>query len=345
MSTKKRLLTIEEQLKRCGIQISQLTNGMYKVQNGIPYHDFMQVLQNIDHMQATSRYEWKNLPNNLTSYLIESMLYMQKGLSMFYANKTLYVLPYTFSGTLNYYSYPTKVSPITLNGERILDKELIVAQNGNINSKANCVLLFDRPPIYANNYIPQRVLSQELLEVQNEILKRAQINLYNSTKKLMYGVDNEAQAKQAKLDVESSLASDSPVSIYVKGDNFDSEMLTAPITNEVNTIMLYFQNINNLRVGSLGLTSGTITEKKERMTNSEIDTNSMQNYLILWQGLQTRKQALTLLKEIYKDVEEIQQIEVDYSPIVKATIKNYMLGDNPDAQSNPLDEEKEVEQQ
>ena len=67
MSTKKRLLTIEEQLKRCGIQISQLTNGMYKVQNGIPYHDFMQVLQNIDHMQATSRYEWKNLPNNLTS--------------------------------------------------------------------------------------------------------------------------------------------------------------------------------------------------------------------------------------------------------------------------------------
>ena len=259
--------------------------------------------------------------------------------------KYKYVLPYTFSGTLNYYSYPTKVSPITLNGERILDKELIVAQNGNINSKANCVLLFDRPPIYANNYIPQRVLSQELLEVQNEILKRAQINLYNSTKKLMYGVDNEAQAKQAKLDVESSLASDSPVSIYVKGDNFDSEMLTAPITNEVNTIMLYFQNINNLRVGSLGLTSGTITEKKERMTNSEIDTNSMQNYLILWQGLQTRKQALNLLKEIYKDVEEIQKLEVDYSPIVNCTINNFMIGDNDNVDVKPLDEEKEVDKQ
>ena len=67
----------------------------------------------------------------------------------------------------------------------------------------------------------------------------------------------------------------------------------------------------------------------------------MQNYLILWQGLQTRKQALKLLKDIYKDVEEIQQIEVDFSPIVKATINNYMMGDNNNVDVKPLDEEKE----
>ena len=327
MSTKKRLLTIEEQLKRCGIQISQLSNGMFKVQDGIPYHDYTQVLQNLDHMQATSRYMWKNLPNNLTSYQLESLLYMSKGLCVFYSNNTLYALPYTFSGTLNYYSYPTRVSPITLNGERITDKELVVAQNGNINKNANCVLLFDRPPIYANNYIPQRVLSQELIETENEIIKRAQINLYNSTKKLMYGVDNEAQSKQAKLDVESSLSSDSPVTIYVKGDTYDGEMINTSIPNETNTIMLYFQNINNLRVASLGLTGGMVMEKKERMTNSEVDSNALQSYLVLWQGLETRKQALKLLKELYPNVSEIQAIEVSLNPIIEATVNNFMLGD------------------
>ena len=97
MSKKKKLLTYEEQLAELGIQL-QRWKDLYNKLNGERVenlgYNYVPAIENIGFVQATNRYKWKNLPSNLTSDLIESMLYFKGAICLYMRGGTMYSLPF-----------------------------------------------------------------------------------------------------------------------------------------------------------------------------------------------------------------------------------------------------------
>ena len=103
---KKKFLTYEAQLSELGIKLEEYRKLITKLNNGRVEnlgYDYIPLVNEIGYIQATNRYKWKGLPNNITSDLIESMLYYKGCVCMYYRGGTFYVLPFVNSGDINIY--------------------------------------------------------------------------------------------------------------------------------------------------------------------------------------------------------------------------------------------------
>lgn len=313
MRTKQKLLNMQAQLEHLGVRletISKLKFNNNQVNTlGIEYQ---QVLADLDAQQNCNKYVWKGLPNNLTSWLIEQMLYFKGSLCGFIEGGILYILPYAQSQGVNLYGMPNAVKPISYNGagaekrDVFKDKKLNINYFGKPDDNAKACLLFDRLPVWSANASPlsRFQLNRVLVEYQADILERVKHNLQNTNKKAVFYCESENQADQLKADLRDQYGSNDPFIVKVKGmdnEGKDGGPLQNGIDSQTQNLFEAWQSINSIRCMCSGISNGGAFEKKERQITGELQGDNVQTDIVLDAGLKMRQLFIQQMKDIYPE--------------------------------------------
>lgn len=252
---------------------------------------------NYDLNQCCSRYVWKNLPNGLTSWNLERMLYMRGTLCGFKFGGLVYILPYSVKGGLNPYGLPSKVRPITYNGQAVQGKdeffsanfELPINVDGDETSEYDAVLLYDALPYSPTSKAPSRyMLNQIIIKEMADVFARVNINVVVSNKKILIECKDPKQADVIRKELEIAFGSDCPFAIIT------SPLETNPIqsSSDYNADDLFntIKNYDAIRCFMSGISSkGFGAEKKERLVTGELTGAEEEKDLILDMGYDLRK--------------------------------------------------------
>lgn len=264
---------------------------------------YMLIWSKYDQTQCVSRYVWDNLPNGLTSILIERMLYARGVLCGFKFAGRVYILPFVVAGDgLNIYGMPTKVKPISYNGRTTRgvndwfgeNFELPIDTLGNEKEDYNAVLLYDNVPDGPNGLaMPKALLNQIIIKEIADTFARININVVVSNKKILLQCKDAKQSEVMRRELEIAFGSDSPFAIVT------SPMETANVqsTNDYNADDLFntIKNYDAIRCFMNGISSKSFgTEKKERLVSGELAGAEEEKQLVLDLGLDLRQQFCDL---------------------------------------------------
>ena len=322
MSTRKKLLTYEEQLKQQNVEIKRLRYLVETQRQEVDplVRDYTEEFIDLDLNQCVSRYKWTGLPDYIPEGMIETMLYVCGSVCLFFDGDKLCCYRYAIDGKLNTYGYPTAVEPIAINGDKVGRKSLNTYPNGDPNKKGKAVIMYDRAPSLLNGLVaPKLVQNHDVIDLMSKTLIKAEINLDNSTKKLVYEVENETQANATRKEVNKALHSNDPMIIVTKGNTATNkgDAYNSGVENETDRIIQFFSSINNYRCYKSGIKNSGIFEKKERVVTGELTGDEYQTNLILETGLQYRERALKDLKTLYPEYKEVLdkiKVEINIDP-------------------------------
>lgn len=267
--------------------------GFYNPDKG----KYVTIWSKYDFDQCVARYKWEGLPNGITSWNLERMLYFRGSLAGARVAGKEYILPYVISGEINPYGMPTEITLIPYNGnptsggEELLGKEftLPVDANGNENDDYGAVILYDSVPFSPSGQSPSRYfLNQIIIKEMADTFARVNINIVVSNKKIMLQCKDAKQAEVMRKEIEMAFASDSPFAVITS----PLESQTIQSTSDYNADELFntIKNYDAIRCFMSGISSKNFgTEKKERLVSGELQGNEEQKDLVLDMGLEMRQ--------------------------------------------------------
>lgn len=253
---------------------------------------------NYDLNQCVSRYIWENLPNGLTSWNLERMLYFRGTLCGFKFAGRVYILPYTITGPINPYGLPVGVRPITYNGRPVSGNddffsknfELPVDLNGDENDEYSAVLLYDALPYSPSETTPSRYyLNQIIIKEMADVFARININVVISNKKIFLIIKDAKQRDIVQKELDEAFGNDSPWAVLTS----ELDTQTIQSTNDFNADDLFntIKNYDAIRCFMSGISAKNFgTEKKERLVSGELAGSEEQKDLILDMGYDLRKE-------------------------------------------------------
>lgn len=259
---------------------------------------YEQLWTNFDMNQCCSRYVWKNLPNGLTSWNLERMLYFRGSVAGFRFAGWVYILPYVMnSGSLNPYGLPSKIKPITYNGRAVAGKDDFFSQNfelpvdilGNSTNDYEAVLLYDSVPYTPASKPPTRFyMNQILIRDIADTLARVNINVVVSNKKIFLVVKDPNQADIVRAELQMSFDSDCP--FVVVNSEMDIQNVQQTFDYNADDLFNTLKNYDAIRCFMSGISSkGFGSEKKERLVTGELAGVEEEKDLVLDMGFDLRK--------------------------------------------------------
>lgn len=253
---------------------------------------------NYDMNQCCSRYIWKNLPNGLTSWNLERMIYFRGTVAGFKFAGRVYILPYVMATpSINPYGLPSKIKPITYNGQAVSGKNDFFAKNfelpvdvtGNESNDYDAVLLYDSIPYSPSGNAPSRfALNQIIIDEIANTFARVNINIVVSNKKILLQVKDPKQRDVVQAELETIFGNDCPFGIITS----PLEASSIQSTNDYNADDLFntLKNYDGIRCSMSGISSkGFGAEKKERLVTGELTGAEEEKDLILDMGYDLRK--------------------------------------------------------
>lgn len=238
--------------------------------------------------QFCSLLVWEGLPNGLTSWNLNRMLYFRGTLCGFIMGGKVYILPYVIKGKINPYGLPVNVRPISFNGKPVagandfLKKDFILPINekGDETDKYTAVLLYSSVPYSTASQSPSRFsINQIIIDEIADTLARVNINIVVSNKKILLQVKDPKQADVVREELTTAFGSDSPFGVITTPleassiqsvDDFNADDL-------FNTV----KNWDAVRCFMTGIASKNFgTEKKERLVSGELAGNEEQINLV-----------------------------------------------------------------
>ncbi len=311
--------TMQALLKEVGVRNDKVTfEFMQSVESA--KSEYEKMLLDLDYQQVAGRYRWEGLPDYITSWQIENMLYYRGSLIGFFNGGELILLPYATQGGINVYGLPTKIKPLAYNGGAVETEkayanglELIVDSHGGLNtSKAKKgALLFDRLPMFKSGYnISYYMLTRKLRSDMAEILARIKNNIKNADKKIVFYCDSEAEKTAFYNAISESYTADDPFIVMVRNSateraGLTSEPLHTDVQLQAQELFESFQSLNNLRCQIEGIGSGDVFEKKERKITGELNGQEEQTAICKDVGLYMRKLFITQLAILYPEYKDI----------------------------------------
>lgn len=331
---KRKLLTYEAQLEELGVQLQRYKDLIQAFNNGRVENlgfNYVPLVENIGYIQATNRYKWYGLPPNLTSELIESMLYFKGAICLYFRGGTMYALPFVNSGDLSVYGRFTKITPIAFNGRDTAEPyDLGVNTDGIYDKNASAVILYDSQPMINGALLSKSVLLNQLNENCSKILNMIMQNLQNSNKKLVFPCEDETQANQLRADLDNAFNSSDNYIVVNKGMMGDMKPITmnSDISLVSQSLFETWQSFNNLRCMLLGVENNGVFEKKERVITDETRGDTIQPRLALDNGLEMRKQAIKQFIGLYANrYPQVKKIRVELNECFNPTL-NKVEGDD-----------------
>lgn len=286
--------------------------------------DYKLLWSQYDLTQCVSRYVWEDLPDNIKSWDVERMLYFRTSLCGFKWAGKIFILPYIIRGNINPYGYPTKLQPLTYNGQPVSDskqawtfngKPLILKPNnsGVKDGNFDCVLLFDNVPRFtgSNLGISRFALNQIIIADMAEVLARVNVNLVVTNKKLFLIAKDANQRAIIEKEIAASFGSDSPIVVITS----PLDMQTVQNTDDYQADDLFnvLKNYDAIRCFMSGIQSKNFgTEKKERLVAGELAGNEEQIDLVADLGLELRQEFADKMNELFGTNIKVRKRADDY---------------------------------
>lgn len=280
-------------------QVDKLLAYIGKKNNCIDRVDAIKkILRKNDRQQFVNRFQWNNLPNDLTGEFIERVLYYKYSGIFFYVPelKSFNFLPYVGIGLDEKGRY-TRCKPLPFNGKSEKDtgeKELVYIPgleftpiyditktdirnetdfNGKtavVNPKVDgCIILNSYCRDLSQRAIPEQAMMDPLLDMMAEAAPLARTNLFanSGTKGMRVGNPDEYTNVLAANDSLERAALNGERFIPVVGMN-EFQDFSGSGNADGEDFFMYMQALDNIRLQSYGLKNNGIFEKSEYINNT-----------------------------------------------------------------------------
>ena len=318
---------------------NNLANGMDNV-NPVGKADskdrrlLMTMLSHKHMVETIERFEWKNLPPELPSDIIERVLYFRFKGAMFMFNDKFYFLPFALKGTIDSYGRYISITPVLFTGQWKVNKdgyaddisfmsnheynvvyELPKKENDDIDdteeeseeestampdAENKAVILTDSSLEIAQDFTPISYLIRPLVEQMVDILVLVNIDLITSAK-VFYVVAKDANQKEA-IEQEFHNLDNRILNgkrIVVVTSQTDLKELTGGNVKDSARYFQSYQSIDNLRKDIIGIDNGGTFMKQEHTTEMETQTNSNGGSFVLNNALRMRQDFCETVNKVF----------------------------------------------
>lgn len=276
-----------------------------------------QALRIMDEQAFIRRYTWKNLPDTLDGTLLERIMYY-RGQGMFFymeQDNSFYFLPFALDGTIDVYGRYTEVTPLPFNGKAGSkdDKPWIIGLKRKPqydikydelkpeDTVSKCVILRDYSQQISQHVLPRCNLQEGIIDFESDILPFMRTALMAGTGISGMRVDGADQASSVKDAARAiyDAALKGEYWIPIEDATLHLEELTKGTTTNPQDYLLSLQSVDNLRLSMHGLDNGGLFEKKQHITNAELEMNASPISLIYQDGLILRQQFCDIVNSLW----------------------------------------------
>lgn len=274
--------------------------------------DMINLLSVVDRQDAINRFKWENLPNGLTSELIERMLYYRGQVAFFRmrADGNFYVLPYTLAGNIDCYGRWEAITPLAFTGTNTsvegkpwisgLIKTPVYNLEDDYDLDDAAILIRDYTPGIAQTVTPRATLNHPLLDVEADCIPFLRTALLNSTG--VQGIrvtdeDTSANVLAASRAIDGAALNGQKYVPIVGSLEFQD--LTTGTTSQASEFLMTMQALDNLRLQMLGIKNGGIFTKKEHVLQEEQDLNGGSDEITMNDALEQRQTACDQINNIF----------------------------------------------
>lgn len=284
------------------------------------------LLKVTDRQDAINRYVWHNLPN-LTSQMLENMLYYKRQLAFFCIRQGdeakdvhFFALPYSLAGTIDVYGRYMRITPLPFgngsvnNGDE--DKEqkpwiegltrdvvydIVLPEEMTLDMYDNsCVIIQDYSNGIAQTDTPRSQLQDAIIDIESNCLPYMNTAMMNSTGVKGMRVDGEEAAAEVEL------ASRAIQNAALTGKKFipmvgmtDFQDFTDGAVMKSAEFMQAMESLDNYRLGTMGIKNGGLFQKKTHMLQTEQDMAGSGTSSALQDGLTLRQHACDVINSIW----------------------------------------------
>lgn len=256
--------------------------------------DIKRQLRIIDEQDAVNRFQWYNLPMDISSQELERLLYYKGQLCMFYFKELdkFFVMPFALDGTIDFYGRFNTIHPVPM-AEGNTDEEKAQYKNqAAILSQIKLKVLYDVPEeplddpsqycVIIRDYcqqlsqtiIPRQIVQDGLLDVMADCIPFMRTTLLNSTgvQGMRVGSEDEqSNVKAANMSIDRAALSGEKW-IPVIGQ-LDFQDLTGGQVSKGEEYLMAMQSLDNFRLSTYGLENGGLFEKKQYQNNAQTILN------------------------------------------------------------------------
>lgn len=272
-------------------------------------------LRILDEQDAVNRYQWYNLPCDLSSQELERLIYYRAQLCFFYVPEIEQFIfsPYALDGTIDYYGRYNTVHPVpwaegmekdkksplsaylankkldVCYGIPTDDEKVIEWATKFVEGKA-CVLVHDYTKQLSQTNIARQILQDPLLDIMSDCIPFMRTCLLAGTGVKGMRVSNQADYPNV-LDANAALekaALEGDINVPIVG-SVDFQTLTDGQTLKAEEFLLAMQGLDNYRLSLYGLDNGGLFQKKSHMLEAEQAMNAGKAAIPLNDGLSIRQ--------------------------------------------------------
>ena len=272
-------------------------------------------LRILDEQDAVNRYQWYNLPCDLSSQELERLIYYRGQLCFFYVPEIEQFIfsPYALDGTIDYYGRYNRIHPIPwaegmedekkaplsayLANKKLdvcygisADEEKLVKWQEKFIKGEACVLVHDYTKQLSQQNIARQILQDPLLDIMADCIPFMRTCLLSGTGIKGMRVSNQADYPNV-LDANAAFEK-----AALEGDQYvpivgsvDFQTLTDGQTLKAEEFLLAMQGLDNYRLSLYGLDNGGLFQKKSHMLEAEQSMNAGKAAIPLNDGLSIRQ--------------------------------------------------------
>lgn len=279
------------------------------------------VLRIVDEQDAVNRYQWYNLPCNISSQELERLLYYKGQLCFFYIKELnqFFFMPYALDGTIDFYGRFNRIHPVPMTSgttaeEKAQSKaqadylstlklDVVYAEPQGVELEdlfTKCVLLHDYTKQLGETITPRQIINDALIDLESEMLPFMRTALANGTGVKGVRVNDADQAKEVKD------AAKSVVSAALQGEQFipmigslefqelsDGQLATA------EEYLMAMTALDNLRLSTYGIDNGGLFLKQAHTLQAEADMAAPNIKSVYQDGLSIRQNFCNIVNSIW----------------------------------------------
>ena len=284
--------------------------------------DIKKAIRKNDEQIAVNRYQWYNIPANITSQELERMIYYKGQLCFFYLKELdqFYFMPYALDGTIDFYGRYNTIHPVPMTSGT--DDKNGKAQAEYLSSiKLNCVygikmpedleeedltksavLIHDYTKQLAQTIIPTQQLNDPIIDLEAECMPFLRTALLMGTG--VRGVrvndaDQQASVIEGARNMTDAAIHTEPY-VPIVG-NIEFQELTNGGVVKSQEYLQSMQAIDNFRLGLHGVDNGGLFEKSQYVNNAQTGMNYSGGDvgLTLQDGLSIRQNFCNIVNSIW----------------------------------------------
>ena len=289
--------------------------------------DIKRALRIVDEQDAVNRFTWYNLPDGLTSQLLERILYYRGQGAFFKMADKFYFLPYALDGTIDVYGRFNSITPLPFNGTtqtkdekplikgltydcvyEIMTPEDFIKDDGtfDLDKMENLV---DKSAVILKDYTEQisqtntsrQVLNEPILDIMSDCIPFCRTALLNSTgiKGMRVGNQSEANEVMSANRAINNAALTGQWAVPIVGSVDFQELTSNGGVGKSEEFLLSLQAFDSFRLSLYGLPNGGLFQKKAHMLEAEQNMNAGTASLVLQDSLANRQTFCNIVNSIW----------------------------------------------